>query len=63
MKTDYTHNIPNANRFDVISEIMNHLVIAKRIADVQDCISIEELKKIDQLIYQVKEVFKIEDTK
>ena len=52
--SDFTHYDPNAKRKDVAKEILYHLQTAKRIADVQDCISTEEYRKIKSLYESIE---------
>lgn len=59
MNNDFTHYDPNAKREDVAKEILYHLQIAKRIADVQDCISAEEYREIKSLYESLEFKFTI----
>ena len=54
---DYTHNIPFADREDVISVIFSFLDTVMRIVDVQDCINGDEYRKVKFFIEEIKKVF------
>ncbi|MGV8131215.1 MAG: hypothetical protein ACP5N7_03910 [Candidatus Pacearchaeota archaeon] len=55
---DYTHNVPYANRNDVIDAIFYFLDIIMRIVDVQDCISGDEYRKVKFFIEEIRKEFK-----
>lgn len=54
--TDFTHYIVNADREDVINEILKHIDIAFRIMDVQDCITIEEYTRFKEVRMEIKKL-------
>lgn len=54
---DFTHHNQYAPRDKVVEAILNHIHAAFRIADVQDCINVEEYKIMKRIKEEVEELF------